>query len=147
MQFCVLCRVIFTLEKAKPKTIADIAQILQQITKENKERKQKPEAAFSTEPATPNQYNAGIDPTNKTFSTLKVHTVFSNFPAKVAFTLVENEPARDVSDREAKAEDEQKNLLLRLELVNLWLLMVFLKRQMSFHHMTQFLLNLNRNFT
>ncbi|KAI7810652.1 putative GPI-anchored adhesin-like protein PGA55-like [Triplophysa rosa] len=94
-----------SIKKAKPKTIADIAKILQQKTKD---REQKPEVAFSTEPATPNQYNAGVDSINNILSTSKVHTAPSTFPAKVASTLVEKEPARDVSDREAVAKDAPK---------------------------------------
>lgn len=89
----------FTLEKAKPKTIADIAKILQQKTKENNDREQlvKTQAAFSARPATPNQYDAGVDFTK---NLLKVKTASSTPPANVS-TLVDKELARDVSDREA----------------------------------------------
>ncbi|KAG1956223.1 ATP synthase-coupling factor 6, mitochondrial [Pimephales promelas] len=69
-----------SIKKAKPKTIIDIARLLQQKTKETKERKESvilKAATSTTKPATPNQLNDEI------VSNAKVHIFTSTLPDKV----------------------------------------------------------------
>ncbi|XP_059408699.1 uncharacterized protein si:dkey-22n8.3 [Carassius carassius] len=80
-----------SIKKAKPKTIIDIAKLLQQKAKETKEKKQSViiasalKAAISpTKPTTPNKLNDSIDAKEIIISNAKVQTSTSTLPAKYA---------------------------------------------------------------
>ncbi|XP_067297137.1 uncharacterized protein si:dkey-22n8.3 isoform X2 [Pseudorasbora parva] len=81
-----------SIKKAKPKTINDIARLLQQKTKETKERKQsvipaaaqKAATSSTTKPATPNQFNDQSDAKATIVSNSKVKTSTSTLPEKVS---------------------------------------------------------------
>ncbi|XP_052459953.1 uncharacterized protein si:dkey-22n8.3 isoform X2 [Carassius gibelio] len=80
-----------SIKKAKPKTISDIAKLLQQKAKETKEKKQSViiasalKAAISpTKPTTPNKLNDLSDAKEVIISNAKVQTSTSTLPAKYA---------------------------------------------------------------
>ncbi|XP_048052368.1 uncharacterized protein si:dkey-22n8.3 isoform X2 [Megalobrama amblycephala] len=101
-----------SIKKAKPKTINDIARLLQQKTKETKERKQSvipalKAATSTTKPATPHQLNDQSD-AKATVSNAKVQTSTSTLPAIVTVecssesaTLVDTKPVQYIVDVEA----------------------------------------------
>ncbi|KAK7165896.1 hypothetical protein R3I93_005851 [Phoxinus phoxinus] len=79
-----------SIKKVKPKTIIDIARLLQQKTKDTKERRQSvisaaalKAATSTTKPATPNQLNDQRDTKATIVSNAKVQTSTSSLPAKV----------------------------------------------------------------
>lgn len=84
--------IVFTLEKAKPKTIIDIAKLLQQKAKETKEKKQSvitasalKSASSPTKPtATPHQLKDQSDAKEIIISNAKVQTSTSNLPTEDA---------------------------------------------------------------
>ncbi|XP_067258692.1 platelet binding protein GspB isoform X1 [Chanodichthys erythropterus] len=102
-----------SIKKAKPKTINDIARLLQQKTKETKERKQSvipalKAATSTTKPATPHQLNDQSDAKATIVSNAKVQTSTSTLPAIVTVecssesaTLVDTKPVQYIVDVEA----------------------------------------------
>ncbi|XP_016151225.1 uncharacterized protein [Sinocyclocheilus grahami] len=80
-----------SIKKAKPKTIIDIAKLLQQKAKETKEKKQSvitasalKAATSSTKPATPDKLNDRSDAKEMIISNAKIQTSASTLPAKDA---------------------------------------------------------------
>ncbi|XP_051560748.1 uncharacterized protein si:dkey-22n8.3 [Myxocyprinus asiaticus] len=87
-----------SIKKAKPKTILDIAKLLQLKTALKA-------AASTTKPSTPNQYDAMVDVAATFIPTAKVKTVTRIPPAKdavqglsIAASLVDEGPSQDIAD-------------------------------------------------